>query len=185
LNRGTAWRISSSGQFSLLHGFTNSIIDGSIPFVSLLPLNGVLYGATFSDGTLQSGSLFKLDVGDGVNLPIEIDVSPSSILVGTSATLTWSSPSAARCTTSGSWTNEVNTQGSLVVTPEFSAIYNYVLACTDAAGVLRFAYASLQVNAPATEPVDGGGDGGGAFSLPLLLLLGGGVLRKLRRSRNC
>ena len=31
LNQGSAWRINTSGQFSLLHGFTSSIIDGAHP----------------------------------------------------------------------------------------------------------------------------------------------------------
>lgn len=184
LNRGTAYRLSSTGQFSLLHGFTNSVFDGSVPYMSLLPFNGALYGATFSDGTANAGAVFKLDVGDGVNLPIEISVSPSAIELGASATLTWSSPTAASCTTAGSWTDTVNIQGSLTVTPSFPAVYNYALNCTDSAGVLRVAYTSLQVKAPPSEPVDGGGGGSGAVSLPLLLLLGGGLLRKLHRSRK-
>ena len=184
MNRGTAYRLSPTGQYSLLHGFTNSAIDGSVPYVSLVPFNGELYGATFSDGTSNAGALFKLNVGDGVSLPVEINVSPSIMELGSSATLTWSSPTANACTTGGAWTDTVNTQGSLVVTPSFPAVYNYALACTDTAGVLRFAYASLQVMAPESEPVDGGGGGGGALSLPLLLLLGGGLLRKLHRSHS-
>jgi uncharacterized repeat protein (TIGR03803 family) len=183
MNRGTAYRLSSTGQFSLLHGFTNSAVDGSVPYVSLLPFNGELYGATFSDGVSSAGALFKLNVGDGTNLPVEISVSSSVIDLGASTTLTWSSPTATSCTTGGAWTDTVNTQGSLVVTPSFPAVYNYALACTDTPGVLRFAYASLQVKAPESEPVDGGG-GGGALSLPLLLLLGGALLRKLQRSRH-
>jgi uncharacterized repeat protein (TIGR03803 family) len=180
LNRGTAYRLSSTGQFSLLHGFTNSVFDGSVPYVSLLPFNGELYGSSFSDGTANSGALFKLDVGDGVTLPVEITVSPMVVDLGGSATLTWSSPTATSCVTAGAWTDTVGVQGSLVVTPAFPAIYNYALSCTDTAGVLRFAYATLQVRAPPSQPVDGGvSGGGGALSLTLLLLLGGGLVRKL------
>jgi uncharacterized repeat protein (TIGR03803 family) len=184
LNQGAAWRINTSGQFSLLHGFTSSSIDGSLPYATLLPLNGYLYGATYNDTNARVGALFKLDVGDGVNLPIELSVAPTSIPIGTSATVTWSSPTAATCLTSGAWTDTVNNQGSLVVTPAFAAIYIYVLACKDAAGVERFAYATLQVNAPAKEPVDGGGGGGGSLSTSLLLLLGAALLGKLLRRRD-
>ena len=46
INQGTAWRIDTSGQFSLLHGFIGTIVDGSTPYATLLPLNGYLYGVT-------------------------------------------------------------------------------------------------------------------------------------------
>ncbi|MEO8306538.1 MAG: choice-of-anchor tandem repeat GloVer-containing protein [Pseudomonadota bacterium] len=185
LNQGGAWRIKPSGQFSLLHGFTSSIIDGASPYAGLLPLNGYLYGTSFTDSNARVGAVFKLDPGDGVNLPIELTVTPASIPIGSSATVTWASPSAAGCIASGAWTDTVGTQGSTVVTPAFAAIYIYVLACTDPAGVLRYAYSTLQVNAPPTEPVDGGGGGGGggSLSLSLLLLLGVALSGKLFISR--
>jgi uncharacterized repeat protein (TIGR03803 family) len=178
LNQGAAWRISSAGQFSVLHSFVGTASDGSQPYATLLPLGGYLYAVTYTDLTYRSGALLKLDVGDGVNLPVEFSVAPANIPIGSSATLTWSSPSATGCTTTGAWTNTVDTQGTLVVTPALAAIYNYVLSCTDGAGVNRFAYVSLQVNAPPEEPVDGGGGGGGAMPVSLLLLLGGMLLRK-------
>jgi len=184
LNQGTAWRINSAGQFSVLHGFVGTNFDGSQPYATLRPFGGYLYAVTYTDLTYRSGALLKLDVGDGVNLPIEFSVTPTSIPVGTSANLTWSSPTATVCTTSGAWTDTVGTQGSLVVTPAFAAIYNFLLSCTDGAGVVRYAYATLQVNAPPTDPVDGGGGGGGALSAPLLLLLGGTLLGRLRRARR-
>jgi uncharacterized repeat protein (TIGR03803 family) len=185
LNQGSAWRLSPSGQFSLLHGFTTSIIDGSSPNATLLPLNGYLWGTTTTDSNAQVGAVFKLDPGDGVNLPVEINVSPVSIPQGSTATLTWSSPTATGCIASGVWSDTVATSGTKVVTPEFAAIYNYVLSCTDGASVVRNAYASLRVNAPAQEPVDGGGSGGGSMSSYLLLLLGAALLGKLfiRRPR--
>lgn len=180
-NQGTAWRITSGGQFSLLHGFTGSIADGYTPYATLVPFNGFLYGATYSDSTASAGAMFKLDVGDGVSLPVEISVAPATIAQGASSTLTWSSPTAASCTTAGAWDDTVGAQGSKVVTPESAGIYNYVLVCTDGAGVIRNAYASLRVDAAARETVDGGGGGGGALSMSLLLLLGGALLRKTLR----
>jgi uncharacterized repeat protein (TIGR03803 family) len=185
LNQGSAWRISPSGQFSLLHGFTTAILDGGSPYATLLPLNGYLWGTSINDSNAQVGAVFKLDPGDGVNLPVEINVAPASIPLGSTALLTWSSPTATGCTAAGVWSDTVATSGTKVVTPEFAAIYNYVLSCTDGAGVVRNAYASLRVNAPEQEPVDGGGSGGGSFSAYLLLLLGVALLGKLfiRRPR--
>jgi uncharacterized repeat protein (TIGR03803 family) len=184
-NLGTAWRVNTSGQFSLLHGFTSTIVDGSSPYATLLPLNGYLYGATFTDSNAQVGAIYKLDPGDGVTLPVEITVAPASILLGSSAVVTWSSPTATACSRSGAWADEAGTSGTVAVTPTFPAIYNYVLSCTDTAGVVRYGYASLQVNALPKETVDGGVSGPGSLSVYMLLLLGCVLLLKLsfRRSR--
>jgi uncharacterized repeat protein (TIGR03803 family) len=183
LNQGTAWRISPSGQFSLLHSFSGSLLDGYKPYASLLPFDNMLYGVSFTDTTAGIGAIFKLDQGTGGVLPVEFSVSTTAIAFGGTATLTWSSPTAASCTTGGAWTDTVGTSGTLSVTPTSVGIYNYTLTCTDGAGVLRTASAGLQVNAPALQPVDAGGSGGGgALSIPVLLLLG--ALRLRRKSQG-
>jgi uncharacterized repeat protein (TIGR03803 family) len=179
LNQGSAWRLSSSGQFSLLHGFLGTVNDGNTPYAGLYLLGDSLYGASYSDGTSALGGVYKLELGSGGTLPVELSVTPASMLVGASANLTWSSPTATACTTAGSWTDTVGITGSLAVTPAAAGIYTYVLVCTDGAGIARNAYASLTVNAPPTQSVDGGG-GGGALSYPLLLLLLGTLLWKVR-----
>jgi uncharacterized repeat protein (TIGR03803 family) len=177
-NQGAAWRIAASGQFSLLHGFTGSLNDGSAPYAGLLAVGNTIYGVTFSDQFANAGAIFKLDQGSNGALPVELSVSTAEILVGANVTLTWSSPSAASCSTSGSWSNTVGTSGSLSVTPASAGIYTYALTCTDAAAVVRSAYATLTVRAPPTTPVDGGGGGGGTMSVSLLLLLGALSFRK-------
>ncbi len=53
-NQGSAWRINTAGQFSLLHGFTGTLVDGYTPYATLLPLNGYLYGAAYSDRQRQA-----------------------------------------------------------------------------------------------------------------------------------
>jgi uncharacterized repeat protein (TIGR03803 family) len=172
LDVGSAWRISSAGEFSLLHGFVDSSVDGSNPNATLLPANGSIYGASFN-GPSGEGSLFKLDLGSNGVLPVEISVSPTDILVGASATLTWSSPTAvdATCSATGTWTNGSKAaSGTESVTHLVPGRYIYALSCTDGAGVLRNAYATLVVEAPDRAPVDGGG-GTGALSWTMLLLL--------------
>jgi uncharacterized repeat protein (TIGR03803 family) len=169
---GSAWRISSTGEFSLLHGFVDSPVDGSNPNATLLPANGSIYGASFT-GPSGEGVIFKLDLGSNGALPIEISVSPSDILVGGSATLTWSSPTAAAamCKATGTWTNgDKAASGTESVTHIVPGRYIYALSCTDGAGVLRNAYATLVVEAPDRAPVDGGG-GTGTLSVTMLLLL--------------
>ena len=172
LDVGAAWRISGSGVFSLLHGFVDSSVDGSNPHATLLPANGSIYGASFN-GPTGEGTVFKLDTGSSGTLPVEISVSPADVLVGEPATLTWSSPTAAAatCSATGNWTNgDRAASGTESVTLLTPGRYIYALSCTDGAGVLRNAYATLVVEAPDREPVDGGG-GAGALSLTMLLLL--------------
>lgn len=183
INSGSAWRIDSAGQFSMLHGFTGSVVDGSTPYASILPLNGELFALSFADNTAGYGSIFKLDVGTGGTPPVDVSVSPSTIVIGASTTLTWSSPTATECSSGGAWNDLPGTQGSKVITPEFPGIYNFILNCTDGAGVVRWGYTSLRVDSLPQETVDGGG-GGGALPVSLLLLMGGGLLRKLRRERG-
>jgi hypothetical protein len=51
--------------------------------------------------------------------------------------------------------------------------------------VVRTATAALQVNAPALQPVDAGGSGGGgALSVPALLLLGALRLRRKKSQES-
>jgi uncharacterized repeat protein (TIGR03803 family) len=183
LNQGTAWRIDPSGQFRMLHSFTGGALDGYKPYSRLVLVGSDAYGVTFADSTAGAGAVFKLDQGTGGVLPVELSVSTSAIAYGASATLTWSSPSAASCITGGAWADTVAVSGTLSVTPAAVGIYTYTLTCTDGAGVVRTATAALQVNAPALQPVDAGGSGGGgALSLPALLLLG--ALRLRRKSQG-
>jgi uncharacterized repeat protein (TIGR03803 family) len=178
LNQGTAWRIAPDGTFSLLHSFSGTLIDGSKPNGTLVPLGGAIYGATLSDSVSGEGVIFKLDTGTGGVLPVEFSVSSTDIGMGSPTTLTWSSPTAASCASGGSWTDTVGTSGSLAVTPPSAGIYTYTLTCTDSASVARTAYTAVRVKAPAAQPVDAGGGGGGALSIPALLLLGALALRK-------
>jgi uncharacterized repeat protein (TIGR03803 family) len=177
LNQGAVWRIDSSGQYSLLHGFINSLLDGAQPYAAVLVANNSLYAVTYSDSFSSAGAIVKLDVGSNGVLPVELSVSATEIATGSSATLTWSSPTATACTASGAWNNAVTTSGTLAVTPASAGIYTYALSCTDGAGVVRNAYAGLVVKAPPTQPVDGGG-GAGSVSAVLLLLFAALLSRK-------
>lgn len=179
LNQGAAWRIDTTGKFSLLHAFGGGTLDGYKPYANLLVQGSDLYGVTFADSIAGAGAVFKLDQGTATALPVDLFVSSTAIAFGASATLTWSSPTAASCAAGGAWTDTVGTSGSLSVTPTAVGIYTYTLTCTDGAGVARVATAALQVNAPALQPVDAGGSGGGgALSIPALLLLGALALRR-------
>ncbi len=62
-NLGTIFRISPSGAgFGLLHSFAGATSDGSYPWTSSLVASGsTLYGMTSSGGTLDRGTIFKIN----------------------------------------------------------------------------------------------------------------------------
>ena len=57
---GSAFKVATSGSFSLLHSFTNGL-DGSAPFAGLVQgRDGNFYGAAFQGGNSSSGTVFKM-----------------------------------------------------------------------------------------------------------------------------
>lgn len=89
LNRGTAWRLSPAGEFTLLHGFIGSAADGNTPYATLTLVGDEIYGVTLTDALSGAGAMFRLDQGTGGVLPVRLQVSPASITVGGSTTVTW------------------------------------------------------------------------------------------------
>ncbi|MDR2214587.1 MAG: hypothetical protein LBE59_01960 [Nevskiaceae bacterium] len=178
-NIGSAFRVTTDGTFTLLHSFTSSSVDGQNPYATLLPVNGELYGVSYSDASSGIGGLFKIVLPDANGaLPVQFSISERQFDLGGSATLTWSSPTATSCTAAGAWSSEIGTSGAETVTPESPGFYTYVLSCVGEDGVVRNAYAWLIVTATATQAiaaVDGGASGGGAMS-PWLLLLAAALL---------
>jgi len=86
-----------------------------------------------------------------VNAPaptVSISVNPTSLTVGSSATLTWSSTNATSCTAAGGWSGTQSTSGTQSVTPTAAGSETYNLTCTGAGGS-GSASATLTVNAPA------------------------------------
>ena len=57
---GSAFRVSVSGSFTLLHSFTNGL-DGSAPYGGLVQgKDGNFYGAAYQGGAYSSGTVFKM-----------------------------------------------------------------------------------------------------------------------------
>ena len=100
---------------------------------------------------------------------VTITVAPTSITVGQSATVTWSSTNATTCTASGSWTGNEATSGTLSVTPSAAGTASYALACTGAGGTAN-GTATLTVAAPSSGK--GGGGALGLWELVALSLVG-------------
>ena len=61
-----------------------------------------------------------------------IRISPSAVLPGQSATLTWSSSYATSCTASGAWSGSQATTGSTTVILQGNTAQTYTLTCSGA-----------------------------------------------------
>jgi hypothetical protein len=92
-----------------------------------------------------------------------ISVSPTSITVGSSATLTWAAVNLSGCTASGAWSGSEATSGTQTVSPAAAGTDTYTLTCTGTNGSVSSS-ATLTVTAAASTSHHGG-------SLDLITLL--------------
>ena len=114
-----------------------------------------------------------------------LGLSATSLTLGTSATITWSSANTTGCTASGSWSGALASSGTQTLTPSAAGTDTYSLTCANAAGSSPTATVTLTVNAQSTSSSTGGtaDHGGGEIGVPTLLGLA--ALRFIRsRSRK-
>jgi len=67
---------------------------------------------------------------------LAITVKPSSITLGQSATVSWTSNSVTACVASGAWSGPQPPQGTSTVTPATTGTFAYVLGCSTSVGSL-------------------------------------------------
>ncbi len=109
---------------------------------------------------------------------VTLNLSPTTINLGSTASLSWSATNATSCTASGSWSGTQALSGSLNVKPSATGSYTYTLKCVNADG-----YALESQVLTVESSGGGGGGGGGAVDLALLAALGlAGAARLARRS---
>ncbi len=141
--------------------------------------------------TARSTSAAGYDYDDGhgflqVNMAFQqlpaaapvIAVSPATVTVGGTATLTWNAINSNGCTASGSWSGSQAASGTQAVTTAAAGTNTYTLTCATASGNMSSS-AALTVNASG-----GGSHGGGALDFLTLLSLGGVLLASRRRVRS-
>src|SRR6516164_5661875 len=75
-------------------------------------------------------------VGPPVAPNLAITVKPSTITLGQSATLSWSSTSVTACVASGAWSGPQPPQGTSTVTPTTTGTFAYVIGCSTSVGSL-------------------------------------------------
>jgi subtilisin family serine protease len=108
-----------------------------------------------------------------------LTLASSSITVGSSTTLTWSSANNQGCTASGSWSGAQASTGSQTFTPTAVGTDTYTLLCTNHLGASPATSVTLSVKAASS-----GGGGGGALGVATLLGLLGMCGERVRRSRH-
>jgi hypothetical protein len=154
---------------------------------SALPM-GATAGFNFTSGFgfVQADAAFAL-IPPGAPT---MSTSASSVVLGSPATITWSSINATSCSASGSWSGSLATSGSKTVTPSAVGTAAYALKCANASGssaassvsVTAAAAAAPQSVTTAAAPQSSSG-GGGCCGLGMLLGLGAIGLVRVRRTR--
>jgi uncharacterized protein (TIGR03118 family) len=69
-----------------------------------------------------------------VTATVTISVAPTTVTLGQSATLTWSTMNATTCAASSGWTGNESTSGTQTVTPTGNGNVTYTLTCTAPSG---------------------------------------------------
>jgi uncharacterized repeat protein (TIGR03803 family) len=187
---GAVWKVTPAGASEMLHSAFGGGEDGSQLYASVaFDALGNLLAISNTDDVGGAGVIFKVEQQDsGGNLPVNLSVSATEVVVNSKATITWSAPAAVTCDKFGSWNESTvetepkfitPTAGSEEVDPAIG-LYTYGLACTDATGLVHNGYVALLVTAPPLETVDGGQIvGGGSLSLLLLALFAALLVRKI------
>lgn len=121
-----------------------------------------------------SADAADLTVATAVGPPptVTLSASPTSVVSGTSVTLTWSSSNATSCAASGSWTGARATSGSEAVVPAGVANYQYTLTCSGDGGMASAVATVSATLAPVTVTAKSGGGSLGYGSLFVIALLG-------------
>jgi Beta-propeller repeat len=114
---------------------------------------------------------------------VTLSISTTSIMVGQSAMLVWSSTNATSCTASGAWTGTQATSGTLTITPSAAGASTYTLVCSGAASATAMSVVNLTVTPQlGTVTVLSGKAGGGGLGLWSLLGLALLVAARIRRT---
>lgn len=110
---------------------------------------------TFSIACTGSGGTTTRTVSVTVNAPaptLTLSAAPTTITLGQSSTLTWSSTTVDSCTASGAWTGSMPASGNMAVTPTTAGTKNFTLNCTGPGGSVSRS-AQVVVNTPIPAPV--------------------------------
>jgi Subtilase family len=143
---------------------------------SALPMSGTTPNFSSGYGFIQAdAALARLAPGAPT-----LTLAATSIVVGTSTTITWSDVGATSCTASGSWSGTLATSGTQTLSPTTAGTSVYSLSCANSAGPSATSKATLTTTAGSTTTTPSSGGGGGGGDLGGMTLLGLGAISVLR-----
>jgi hypothetical protein len=115
-----------------------------------------------------------------------VTLNPSTVMIGSTSTLTWSAANTTGCTASGSWSGAMAASGTQTITATAAGTDTYTLVCANVAGTSSATSAILTVSSgqvgPPTQPGPSTGGGGGALGLGGLIGLAGLLTARVRRA---
>jgi hypothetical protein len=139
---------------------------------SALPMSGATPNFSSGYGFVQADAALAL-LAFG---PPTLTLAASSVAVGSSTTISWTSVDATSCTASGSWTGPLATSGSQTISPTAVGTSTFTLTCLDATGTSKESTVTLTATA---APASSGGGG----ELGSLMLFGLAALTLVRFTR--
>src|SRR6202166_377525 len=122
---------------------------------SALPMSSSSPNVDSGYGFVQADAAFAFMPQVAPAVP-KLTLAASSLAVGSSTTITWSSINATGCTASGSWSGTLAAGGNKTVTPTAAGTDTYALTCANSAGASQASAVRLTVTATR-------GGGGGAL----------------------
>jgi hypothetical protein len=75
-----------------------------------------------------------------------LEATPSTLAVGTTTELTWSSENAQSCSATGAWSGSLSTVGSRQVTVTAAGTHGFALACANSSNASNSAMAAVVAN---------------------------------------
>ncbi len=178
----TSIKLSSTGSqpFSQTNTCGTSIAVSAKCAVSIV-FNPASVGSATATLTVTAGNGAGMQTvalsGTGIVPAVTLAAAPTSITVGASVTLTWTSSNATTCSSSGGqsgdgWAGAKTVNGTASVTPKAAGTITYTMTCSSGPKSVQ---AMAQVTATSAPSSGSGGSsasgGGGGGSLDLISLL--------------
>jgi lysophospholipase L1-like esterase len=139
-NRGVTWTVSCPTAPCGMVSPTTTASDAITTYTAPTTRPPVDLAVSITATSVSSSAVTattKVTVAGGMPpaVPtVSFVATPSSITVGGSATLTWSSTNATSCAASGAWSGTQASSGTTSVAPTTAGVYTYTLICTGAGG---------------------------------------------------
>jgi hypothetical protein len=145
------WSTVEAATCTASGSWTGTVATSGTQTVSIATAGTNIYTLTCANaaGATATNSVILTDASPAAPT---LALSTSSIVLGQSSTIAWSSVGATSCSAAGSWTGTLPPTGSQTETPAAGGTSMYSLTCTNALGTSAASTASLTVAAPPPAP---------------------------------